>query len=230
MSTSPPTGPRATVVQLVRFTRAERWLHRTTAALVAICVVTAALLYVPALATLVGRRALVETVHVVAGLLLPVPLLLSLVSAAVRLDLGRLNRFAPDDWTWLRSRTRRSGAIKVGKFNAGQKLNAAFTAGALLVLLGTGLLMRFPTLAPVVYRTGATFVHDWIALAVVVVAAGHLGYAWRDPVARAGMRTGRVPLWWARRDHAAWADEQVGDEQRLDEQVGDEQRADGQRR
>lgn len=71
-----------------RFTRAERWVHRATAALMGVCVVTAACLYVPQLAELVGRRALVVTLHEWSGLLLPVPFLIGLVSRAFRADLG----------------------------------------------------------------------------------------------------------------------------------------------
>jgi formate dehydrogenase subunit gamma len=191
---------------LVRFTRAERWVHRSTALLMSVCLLTAACLYVGPLAVLVGRRSLVKAVHVYSGMALPLPLLLGWMSAAVRADLRTLNRFSPHDWEWLRSRDRRSGRVPVGKFNAGQKLNAAFTAGAILVMLGTGLIMRFPAPWPLTWRTGATFVHDWLALAVLVVVLGHLAYARKDPVARQGMRTGVVPAGWARREHRAWAD------------------------
>jgi formate dehydrogenase subunit gamma len=75
-----------------------------------------------------------------------------------------------------------------------------------MVLLGTGMIMRFPAPWPLTWRTGATFVHDWLALAVLVVLLGHLAFAHRDPVARGGMRTGTVPADWARREHRAWAD------------------------
>jgi formate dehydrogenase subunit gamma len=193
---------------LLRFTRAQRWVHWCTALLFGVCLLTAACLYVGPLAILVGRRALVRDIHVYAGLLLPAPALLGWLSAAFRADVRLLNRFAPADWEWLRSGDRRSGRVPVGKFNPGQKLNAAFTGGAILVLLGTGLIMRFPSLWPLPWRTGATFVHDWLALAALVVVLGHLTYASKDPVARAGMRTGRVPEDWARREHPAWADEQ----------------------
>ena len=46
-----------------RFTRAERWIHLTFAALMGVCIVTAAMLYWGPLSTLVGRRDAVETVH-----------------------------------------------------------------------------------------------------------------------------------------------------------------------
>ncbi len=78
-----------------RFTRAERMVHRTTAALMLLCVITAAFLYVGPLARLVGQRNIVATVHEWSGVLLPVPVLLGLFSSAFRADLRRLNRFAP---------------------------------------------------------------------------------------------------------------------------------------
>ncbi|MFJ3830886.1 hypothetical protein ACIPWI_23400 [Streptomyces sp. NPDC090046] len=113
-----------------RFTRAERWVHRTTAALTLVCVATAAALYVPQIAELVGRRHLVVTVHEWAGILLPAPFLLGLASA--------------------------------------------------------------------------TFVHDWLALAIGLVLAGHIRMALADPEARRGMRTGSVERPWAEREHPLW--------------------------
>lgn len=71
-------------------------------------------------------------------------------------------------------------------------------------MLGTGLLMWFTHLAPLAWRTGATFVHDWLALAIGVVVAGHLYMALGDPEARRGMRTGWVDPDWAAREHPEW--------------------------
>ena len=192
-------------VPVPRFDRVERWAHGVLAVLMLTCLATAVALYVPDVSARIGQRPLVSTAHVVAGFLLPVPLLVALVSRAYRADLTRLNRFSPADWDWLRSSDRRSGRIRVGKFNAGQKLNAAFTAGAVAVMLLTGSVMRLGA-APDDWRSGATFVHDWLALAVAVVALGHLWMAARDPVARLGMRTGSVPRWWAEAEHAEWLD------------------------
>lgn len=211
---------------LLRFTRAERSIHHATALLMLVCLLTAALLYLPVLSTLVGRREMVKTVHVWCGFALPVPIVLGLLSRAFRADLGRLNRFAPHDWEWLRRSDRRAvqggrGILPVGKFNAGQKLNAAFTAGAILVMLGTGEIMTFPDPWGDRWRTGATFVHDWLFLVVVVVTAGHLWEALRDRDALTGMLTGRVDRGWAARHHAAWADARTrGDEPRGDEPRG----------
>ncbi|MEE1782960.1 cytochrome b/b6 domain-containing protein [Streptomyces sp. SP17BM10] len=189
---------------LLRFTRAERWVHRVTAALMLICLTTAAFLYVPPLAELVGRRRLVVTVHVWCGLALPVPLLLGLASRALRADLSRLSRFTPTDWAWLRALRSRADDRPAGKFNAGQKLYAQWTLGAILVIVGTGLLMWLTHLAPPSWRTGATFVHDWLAAAIAVVTVGHIRMAVRDPEARHGMRTGLVDRRWAAREHPEW--------------------------
>ena len=117
---------------------------------------------------------------------------------ALRADLRRFNRWTKDDRAWLRgplSAPDRSGIcacrhIRVGKFNAGQKLNAAFIAGAGLVMLGTGVIMRWYHPWPLNWRTGATFVHDWLALAVGLVIIGHIGMALRDRDALRAMVVG----------------------------------------
>ncbi|MEV5878229.1 cytochrome b/b6 domain-containing protein [Streptomyces sp. NPDC052101] len=200
--TPAPPGAR-----IHRFSRAERWVHRTTAALMGVCVLTAAVLYIPQLAIMVGRRELVVRVHECAGLALPVPVLLGLASRAFRADLRFLNRFGPHDRIWLLAalvRDKRRSSRPAGKFNAGQKVYAAWIAGATLVMLGTGLMMWFTHLTPLMWRTSATFVHDWLALTIGVVLAGHIGMALGDPEARRGLRTGTVSRDWARREHPLW--------------------------
>jgi formate dehydrogenase subunit gamma len=194
-----------------RFTRAETWVHRSLNWLMGVCVFTAACLYVPQLAEIVGRRRLVVTLHEWSGIMLPVPIVLGLLSRAFRADAGRLGRFFPHDWRWLRiaARHRRRETGLAGKFNAGQKLFAAFVVGTVLVMIGTGLLMWFPRLSPLVWRTGATFVHDWLALLVAVVITGHVWLATKDPEARRGLRTGHVPRWWIREEHPLWQAEPV---------------------
>jgi formate dehydrogenase subunit gamma len=189
---------------LQRFTRGERWVHWATAALMGVCIVTAAFLYVGPLAILVGRRRVIELIHVYAGFALPVPILIGWFSRAFRRDARLLNRFSRDDWQWLRSADRRRGAVMVGKFNAGQKLNAAFIAGAILVMLGTGAMLFWPNFWALSLRVGATFVHDWLALAIFLVVAGHIWYAVREPEALRAMRSGWVPRSWAERSHPGW--------------------------
>ena len=193
-----------------RFDRVERAAHWTTAALFGVLMLTGAVLYAGPFSAMFGRRELFRQVHVYAGILLPVPVLLGVAGrwgAQLRRDVGRINRWTRDDARWFRRRNRvRPGRVDVGKFNAGQKLNAAFTAGAILVMLGTGELLTFPDPWPDRWRTGATFVHDWLFLVILVVTAGHLWEAMRDRGALTGMLTGRVDRDWAARHHAGWAD------------------------
>jgi formate dehydrogenase subunit gamma len=212
-----PVAPAAPATHLLRFTRSVRWIHGLTGALLIVCILTAAILYNSSLAIVVGNRYLIEQIHVYSGFALPVPLLVGLVSRSYRLDLRKLNRFTSFDWRWLRSRTRRDGRIPVGKFNAGQKLNAALSAGAIGALLITGTVMYFTNLTRLSWRSGATFFHDWFALALGLLVVGHILYALRDPNAMRGMRSGWVPLRWARRQHAQWATEYLG-EPRPDDQ------------
>ena len=198
--------------EIERFTRAERWVHRATAVLMLTLIATGMVLYLPSLSVKIGHRQAVALIHLYSGWLLPIPMAAGLFSRAYRADARRLNRHTDEDHRWLRHRAWRQGTaelydIEVGKFNAGQKLNAAFMCGAILVMVGTGTLMWFPHLVSVSMRTGATFVHDWLALAIGFVVLGHLWFAFNDPGARRGMRRGWVTRTWARRMHPAWVEE-----------------------
>jgi formate dehydrogenase subunit gamma len=196
--------------RILRFDLGERVLHWANATLMSILLVTGAGLYVPQLSEIFKRRHLVEQVHVWSGVLLPVPLVLTLLSGAwgrgFRSDVRRLNRWTADDKRWLRTRGRDLKA-RNGKFNAGQKLNAAFIGGAIPVMLATGLIMYFPNNFPLAWRTGATFVHDWMFLGLFVVIVGHILFAINDPLALRSMLRGWVPESWARRHAPRWLDE-----------------------
>ena len=202
--TAPPSGESDDLIR--RFTVAEYWIHRTTAALMGVMLVTAAFLYFPSLAEVIGRRRLLVTVHEWCGLALPIPLLAGLVSRAFRADLRRLGRFGPHDRGWLRA-TLRGRPRPAGKFNAGQKLYASVLSGAVLVMIGTGLIMWFTGLTSLAWRIEASFLHDWLALLIATLVIGHISMAVRDPEARAGLRTGRVTRAWARHRHPVWEKE-----------------------
>lgn len=192
---------------LPRFTPVERFAHRATALLVLVLIASGMSLFYQPLALVVGRRPLVEAVHVVAGFLLPLPTFVALLSAEFRADLSRLDRFAPDDWEWLRRRDRRRTSLAVDKFNAGQKLAAACFGAAGVVLFGTGILLLFPdplSLSDNI-RQGATVVHDATTMALVALLLGHAWLAMRHPESRAAMRTGEMDAEYARREYAAWA-------------------------
>src|SRR5260370_31021809 len=95
--------------ELARFDRAERLAHWSTASLFGVLMLTGAALYAGPISTLVGQREVVRTLHVGAGLLLPVPLLVGLAGRsgrALRGDLRRLGRFDDHHRRWLRRATR----------------------------------------------------------------------------------------------------------------------------
>ena len=196
---------------LVRFARAERVVHWCTATLMLTLMATGAALYAGPVSTFVGRRELVRTVHVFAGLALPVPLIIGLVGrwgASLRRDLGRLNRWSRGDRRWFRKKFR--AQVRLGKFNPGQKLNAVFLGAAGLVMLGTGIILKWFNLFPIDYRTGATFVHDWFAIGIWLAVGGHILFALRDPVALGAMLRGWVPARWARQNRPRWYEEETG--------------------
>ncbi len=196
---------------ILRFTRAERALHWTTGLAVLTCAVTGFVLYVGWPPALIGRRTLLRDVHVIAGVLMPVPLVLAYAGrwrAAVRADVRRLARWTSADRRWLLSRGR-DATGEVGKFNAGQKANAAFIAGMIPVMVVTGVIMHWydPLGVDITYRTGATFVHDWTAIATWLVVSGHIAFALSDRTSLRGMVTGRVGRRWAEDRHPRWSAE-----------------------
>jgi formate dehydrogenase subunit gamma len=214
VTTAPSDVPAR--ARLERFDGAEQALHWVNAGLFFVLMGTAALLYIGPLSALVGRRELVRYVHVVCGLALPFPLLAARFGpwrAGFVADIRALARFDDDDRRWLRSllrRRKKKADVRMGKFHPGQKLNAAFTLGAIIVMLATGSIMHWFRYFPVDWRTGATFVHDWLAITIAVVVIGHIRMALSDADARRGMTQGWVPTIWARRLRPKWYEEMTG--------------------
>ena len=197
---------------LARFDAVERVLHWTTAGMFAVLMLTAIPLYLGSVSSIIGRRVLVADIHTWVGVALPVPLLGSLLGPwgrGLRADVRRFSRWSAEELRWLRT-LGRQGVSRMGKFNPGQKLNAVFVAGAIVVMLGTGAILRWFRPFPDSWRTGATFVHDVLATAVFVVVAGHVAFALTHRDALASMFTGRVSRRWARLHAPAWIDEIEG--------------------
>jgi len=217
MSATQVTTEESRQRALLRFDRVERAVHWVNAALFLILVATGAALYFTPLIALVGRRRLIEQVHLYAGLSLPLPLLLGLAGSwgrVLRRDVSRINHWTEADRDWLRGlidtgsgRRRTSRRQPLGKFNPGQKLNAAFVAGGGLVMLATGALLRWYVPFPLSWRAGATFVHNWLAVIFVIVIVGHIAFALANREALRAMLCGRVSRAWAARHAPAWLDE-----------------------
>jgi len=206
---APAAGVALERPSLLRFDRVERAAHWVTALMFLVLIFTGAALYFTFLVELVGRRRLLERVHVDVGLALPLPLVVSLAGSwgkGLRSDLKRLNRWTLDDRRWFRRALRRepTSDLVLGKFNPGQKLNAAFVGGVLLVMLMTGSVMHWEYYWPLSWRTGATVVHETLAFVFMAVVAGHIGMALAHPGALRAMFTGRVSRPWAQRHAPAW--------------------------
>ena len=195
---------------MLRFDGVERICHWATATLFAILMSTALPLYFVQFESLVGRRALIADIHTWAGVALPVPLILSLVGpwgSRLRHDLRRVNLWTDAELRWLRTAGRQS--LKApDKFNPGQKLNTLFTGGAIVVMLGTGSILKWYRFFPLNWRTGATFVHDVLALGIFLVVTGHVAFALTHRVALRSMLRGHVTAAWARRHASGWLDEE----------------------
>jgi formate dehydrogenase subunit gamma len=191
-----------------RFSRTERTLHWVNALGFFMLLFTGLILYLPSLAVLVGRRPLIKDMHFWSG----VGWIAALVLIALLGDrrgllrtARELDTFDPEDVRWLR----RELPAPQGRFNAGQKVNAALTAAFTLLFLVSGLLLwlgerdtRFRFASTVVLHDGLMFV----ALALLV---GHLYLAVIHPATRhalRGMTLGTVSEDWARAHHPRWID------------------------
>lgn len=191
---------------VVRFDGVERAVHWTSSLLVLSAVATGMILYVAPLATAVGNRELVKNIHVISGLAAFVPVLVGLAgpwSRGFRRDVHRFSAWHRDDVSWF-SRHKRELA-ETGKFNGGQKLNAVLASSGLIVMALSGSIMKWFGPFPLSWRSGATFVHDWVSFGLWVLIGAHIFMAFATRGAIRGMATGRVgiddarsrPRWWA---------------------------------
>lgn len=192
--------------RILRFDGVERTAHWATALLFGILMATALPLYFVQVESLVGRRALIAEIHTWSGVALPVPLIISLIGpwgSRLRRDVRRFNLWTYEEIRWLRSLGRQR-LRDPDKFNPGQKLNALFVAGAIVVMLGTGSILKWYRFFPLSWRTGATFVHDVLALGVFIVVFGHIAFALTHRDALRSMIKGWVTEVWASRNASAW--------------------------
>lgn len=195
--------------QVLRFDRVERAAHWANAVLFAILMATALPLYFVQVENLVGRRGLIAEIHLWSGVALPIPLLISLAGpwgARLRHDVRRINIWTTAELRWLWSLGRKT-LPEADKFNPGQKLNALFTAGAIVVMLGTGSILKWFRFFPVSWRTGATFVHDVVAAALFLLVFGHIAFAVKHRDALRSMFKGWVTESWANRNAKGWLTE-----------------------
>jgi len=160
---------------------------------------------VPRLSELVGRRPLVKDIHFDTGLawMLAIALVVLLGDrGGLRQTLRELDAFDRDDRLWLRRIPRPQG-----RFNAGQKLNAALTASFALLFAVSGLLLWYGERDNRFRFASTILLHDGLMYVSLVVLVGHLYLALIYPTTRhalRGMTTGSVRRDWAWQHHRKW--------------------------
>ena len=206
------SAPDATA-RVARFTKVERIAHWVNAVLFTIAMSTGAMFYFGIGQSLISDRALVRGVHVYSGLGILVAFSVAMIprwGRSLRRDASRINRWSRDDVRWVRT-LGRDPAVRLGKFNPGQKLNAVFVAAAALVLAGTGSIMYWNRSFSTDIRTGADFVHQWFGWLIWITVFGHIVLAFRDYESLRGMTLGTVSTDWAKHHRPAWYAEEHTD-------------------
>ena len=98
-----------------------------------------------------------------------------------------------------------------GRFNAGQKVNAALTAAFAVLFAVSGSLLWLGE-RDHRFQVGSTILlHDWLTLISLVLLVGHLYLALIYPSTRhalRGMTVGTVRRDWAERHHPKWVRDQ----------------------
>jgi formate dehydrogenase subunit gamma len=189
-----------------RFSRTERVLHWVNAAGFFLLLASGLVLYLPSLAADVGRRPLVKDVHFWGGIGWVVALALVALLGDRRglLRTAReMDRFDREDLDWLRLRR----PAPQGRFNAGQKVNAALTAGFVVLFFASGMLL-WAGERDTRYRFASTVIlHDGLLYASLILLVGHLYLAVIHPATRhalRGMVVGTVREDWAKEHHPRW--------------------------
>ena len=192
--------------RVARFTRVERIAHWVNAVLFTITMSTGAMFYFGIGQSLFSDRELVRAIHVYSGLGILVAFAVAVIprwGRSLRRDARRINRWSPDDVRWLKT-LGRDPNVRLGKFNPGQKLNAAFVAAAALILAGTGSIMYWNQSFSTDIRTGADFVHQWFGWLIWITVFGHIVLAFRDFESLRGITRGTVSTAWAKHHRPRW--------------------------
>ena len=190
---------------VTRFSRTERTLHWVHAGAFLVMLATGLILYLPSLSGAVGRRPFVKDVHIDTAIAWGAAIALVVVLGdrpGLRRTLRELEVFDRDDRLWLRRIPRPQG-----RFNAGQKLNAALTAAFAVLFSVSGVLLWYGE-RDHRFRFASTIVlHDGLMYVSLVLLVGHLYLAVLNPATRhslRGMTVGSVDRHWALRHHRKW--------------------------
>jgi formate dehydrogenase subunit gamma len=203
------TYRRASPTTLLRFDVVQRSVHWVNALLFGVLIVTGIPLYFGSLLGVVFPRHTIQMIHLFSGLVLPLPVLVSLLGPwgrRMRADLSRCSDWTHAEIRWLRSFGRTK--LVADKYNPGQKANAIFVGAAIVVLFASGYVLQWFRFFPVSWRTGATLTHDLFAFGVFAAIVGHVFMAVTHPTSLRSMFTGTVSEDWAVRHAEAWLAEE----------------------
>jgi formate dehydrogenase subunit gamma len=192
-----------------RFSRTERTLHWANAVFFFLLLFTGLILYLPSLSVAFGRRTLWQDVHFWSGIAW-VCVLAAIVVLGDRRGIVRTAReidgFDRDDFRWLAGRK----PAPQGRFNAGQKVNAALTAAFTVLFLVSGLLLWFGERDTSLRFASTVVLHDGLMYISLVLLLGHLYLAVINPRTRHALRgitAGSVSEEWAAAHHPKWTPE-----------------------
>ena len=190
-----------------RFSVTERAIHWVHASAFFVLLATGLVLYLPTLSELVSRRPLVKAIHIDTAIAWAVVLALVVVLGdrqGLRRTLRELDLFDEDDRLWLRRIPRPQG-----RFNAGQKVNAALTASFAVLFAVSGLLLWLGERDHSYQWASTILLHDGLMYVSVALLIGHLYLALIYPATRhslRGMTEGSVRFDSAWRHHRKWVD------------------------
>jgi formate dehydrogenase subunit gamma len=154
-------------------------------------------------------RHVIQEIHLWTGLLMPLPILVSLLGPwgrRMRRDFRRFSYWTHAEIRWLTT----GGRVRLlfDKFNPGQKANALFVGAAIIIMWVSGYVLQWFRFFPLAWRDGATVTHDFFALAVVVVVLGHIVMALTHRDSMGAMIKGKVSKEWAQHHAQSWLEEE----------------------
>jgi formate dehydrogenase subunit gamma len=200
--------------RIARFSRTERVAHWLLAITFFVMLGSGLALYLPSLSNSIPRPT-AKAWHLWSAAALGIGIVL-IVALGDRRALGQsardLERLDRDDARWLAGGPKRfvtgDAAPPQGRFNAGQKLNAAVTLGLMIVMAVSGLLLWYGEQDTRFRFAGSVHIHDWGSWILIILVAGHMYLAVLHPATRhalRGMTVGDVDREWALEHHEKWA-------------------------
>lgn len=178
------------------------WIHAVAFFLL---LATGLALYLPAFAQTISNRPLLVNVHLATAVAWFLALLLVVMAgdrSGLRATARELDLFDEDDRRWLRAKP-----VPQGRFNAGQKLNAAVTAAFAVLFAVSGFLLWYGERDNDLRWASTIVLHDLLTVVSVALVSGHLFLTLIYPKTRHSLRgitLGSVREDWAREHHGKW--------------------------